>query len=158
MELLLDITACSLSKYPTSLAQDNADLNDEVAYPKYSNRRNAKLQVRGEKEVLHHYSLWARTSMHVIDIISHELEIEKKMVNSSLSSMVRSASDGRSVEVDTNGVIAPPQNEEVGYDYLIQAMEDDDDCHTTILRYCSDVLGAVRRDESNRIAAQNVVG
>jgi len=159
MELLLDITACSLSKYPTSLAQDNADLDDEIAYPKYSNRRNAKLQVRGEKEVLHHFSLWARTSMHVIDIISHEVEIEKNMlVNSSLSSMVRSASDGRSVEVDTNGVIAPPQNEELGYDYLIQAMEDDDDCHTTILRYCSDVLGAVRRDELNRIAAQNVVG
>jgi len=159
MELLLDITACSLSKYPTSLAQDNADLNDEVAYPKYSNRRNAKLQVRGEKEVLHHFSLWARSSIHVIDIISHELEIEKEMlVNASLSSMVRSASDGRSVEVDTNGVIAPPQNEELGYDYLIQAMEDDDDCHTTILRYCSDVLGAVRRDELNRIAAQNVVG
>jgi hypothetical protein len=41
MEILLGITARSLSTYPTSLAQDESDLADEVAYPKFSNGRNA---------------------------------------------------------------------------------------------------------------------
>eukprot|EP00985_Skeletonema_marinoi_P014586 scaffold7404_cov155-Skeletonema_marinoi.AAC.7 len=130
MELLLDITGRALSKYPTSLAQDNADLLDETAYPKYSNKRNAKLQVRGEKEVLHHFALWARTAMHVIDIILHELSEERKADNGG-----------------ARATTAAHNNEELEFDYVIQAMEDDDDCHFTILRYCSDVLGAVRRDE-----------
>lgn len=164
MELLLEITARALSKYPTSLAQDTSDLEDEeVAYPKYSNRRNAKLQVRGEKQVLHHFALWARTAMHVIDIILHELEIERKMIVAASSS--GGVYLGKSV--NSNGVVQAAaaeaaslnnQNEELGYDYVIQAMEEDDDCHSTILRYCSDVLGAVRRDELNRIAASVVVG
>ena len=156
MELLLEITARALSKYPTSLAQDTADLRDEATYPKYSNRRNAKLQVRGEKEVLHHFALWARTSMHVIDIILHELENEKKLV-SALSA--RRGSDGRLGNTSGHGGAVMNQNEEeLGYNYVIQAMEEDDDCHATILRYCSDILGAVRRDELNRIAANAVVG
>ena len=57
---------------------------------------------------------------------------------------------------DNNDDTVVNQNEELGYDYVIQAMEDDDDCHTTILRYCSDVLGAVRRDELMR-AANSVI-
>jgi histone-lysine N-methyltransferase SETD3 len=139
MELLLDITGRALSKYPTSLAQDTSDLLDEVAYPKYSNKRNAKLQVRGEKEVLHHFALWARTAMHVIDIILHELSVERKLVSSSRGVGVESGGAG--------GGNASHNNEELGFEYVIQAMEDDDDCHFTVLRYCSDVLGAVRRDE-----------
>eukprot|EP00986_Skeletonema_menzelii_P015589 scaffold12132_cov153-Skeletonema_menzelii.AAC.6 len=130
MELLLVITGRALSKYPTSLAQDNADLLDETAYPKYSNKRNAKLQVRGEKEVLHHFALWARTAKHVIDIILHELAEDRKVDNGG----------SRATSANKN-------NEELEFDYVIQAMEDDDDCHFTILRYCSDVLGAVMRDE-----------
>lgn len=129
MELLLDITCRALSKYPSSLAQDNADLLDETAYPKYSNKRNAKLQVRGEKEVLHHFALWARTAIHVIDIILHELSEERK------------------AESEGGHATSTNHNNELEFDYVIQAMEDDDDCHFTILRYCSDVLGAVRRDE-----------
>jgi hypothetical protein len=145
MELLLDITERALSKYPTSLAQDAADLMDEKAYPKYSNKRHAKLQVHGEKEVLHHFALWARTAIHVIDIILHELANEIKLATqaSTMSNQGRAETEG--------------QNEELGYDYLIQAMEEDDECHTTILRYCSDVLGAVRRDELNQIALE-VIG
>ena len=53
-------TASALSKI---LDQDTADLLDENVHSKYRNRRNAKLQVRGEKEVLHHFALWARTAM-----------------------------------------------------------------------------------------------
>ena len=155
MELLLEITARALSKYPTSLAQDTADLLDEASFAKYSNGRNAKLQVRGEKEVLHHFALWARTAMHVIDIILHELEVERKLLVGSSSSKASSSSSSAGVVGDggkgVQGAVNN-QNEELGYDYVIQAMEEDDDCHSTILRYCSDVLGAVRRDELNRIA------
>jgi len=145
MEILLEIASRALSKYPTSLARDRADLRDEVAYPKYSNVRNAKLQVRGEKEVLHHFALWARTAVHVIDVLLRELESERRLA----------AGDGHSSSLNRGGANArgANQNEELGYDYVIQAMEDDDDCHSTILRYCSDVLGAVRRDELNRIAS-----
>jgi len=164
MELLLEITARALSKYPTSLAQDTADLLDEASYAKYSNGRNAKLQVRGEKEVLHHFALWARTAMHVIDIILHELEVERKLLvgSSSAKASSSSSSAGIGVVVGNGGgkVVqqgAVHQSEELGYDYVIQAMEEDDDCHSTILRYCSDVLGAVRRDELNRIAS-NAMG
>mmetsp|Transcript_28577 Transcript_28577/g.60949 ORF Transcript_28577/g.60949 Transcript_28577/m.60949 type:complete len:733 (-) Transcript_28577:100-2298(-) len=164
MELLLESTARALSKYPTSLAQDTADLRDEDVHPKYSNRRNAKLQVRGEKEVLHHFALWARTAMHVIDIILHELEVERKLlVTTATSTSLVGGGDhhrhvvGKSLNVSAAAAVVN-QNEELGYDYVIQAMEEDDDCHSTILRYCSDVLGAVRRDELNRMAANAVVG
>lgn len=146
MELLLAITEKALSKYPTSLAQDAADLKDERNFPKYSNKRHAKLQVYGEKEVLHHFSLWARTAIHVIDIILHELANEMKMIScASIGASQQSTGDTES------------QNEEMGFDYVIQAMEEDDNCDNTILRYCSDVLGAIRRDELNQIAAE-VVG
>ena len=118
MELLLEVTARALSRYPTSLAQDAADLEDEVAYPRYSNRRNAKLQVRGEKEVLHHFALWMRTAVHVIDIVLHLVEVERKALGGAYGS--------------GGGKLSP--NEELGYDYVIQAMEEDDDCHSTILR------------------------
>ncbi|KAL7512687.1 hypothetical protein ACHAXN_009735 [Cyclotella atomus] len=144
MELLLEITEFALSKYPTSLAQDAADLKNETAFPKYSNQRHAKLQVHGEKEVLHHFALWARTAIHVIDIILHELANEIKIVSqaSKVTHPDRETEDG--------------QNQELGFDYVIQAMEEDDECHNTILRYCSDVLGAVRRDELNQIAAESI--
>ena len=155
-----------MSKYPTTLSQDTADLQDELSYPKFSNKRNAKLQVRGEKEVLHHYALWARTAIHVIDIICHELEMEKISGSSSASSACGGLNDD--IQSSWSSTLRPPppeaaammtatvqNNEEIGFDNVIHAMEDDDDCHSTILRYCSDVLGAVRRDELNRIATAN---
>ena len=154
MELLLEVIARSLSKYPTSLAQDTADLRDESVFPKYSNGRNAKLQVRGEKDVLHHFALWARTAMHVIDIILHELELERIMAAASHASTSTTGASVLGSNSKVGSLVAGlNQNEELGYDYVIQAMEEDDECHSTILRYCSDVLGAVRRDELNRIAA-----
>lgn len=162
MELLLEVTSRALSKYPTSLSQDTADLQDEISYPKFSNKRNAKLQVRGEKEVLHHYALWARTAIHVIDIICHELEMERKSISSSSSVVVRGGnSDDRQLAWSStlraagSTTVAAQNNEELGFDLAIHAMEEDDDCHSTIVRYCSDVLGAVRRDELNRIATIN---
>lgn len=150
--ILLEVTARALSNYPTSLAQDAADLRDEAAYPKYSNGRNAKLQVRGEKEVLHHFALWARTAVHVIDIILRELEAERKLLAGSEGRVV-GAGAAKSSHDESGALHGANQSDELSYDCVVQAMEDDDDCHTTILRYCSDVLGAVRRDELNRIAS-----
>jgi hypothetical protein len=148
MEILLGITSRVLSAYPTSLAQDDIDLADEVSCPKFSNRRNARLQVRGEKEVLNHFASWARTAMHVIDIILHELEVERVLVDGG------GGGGGNGKFANSRGKGAATMAEELGYDYVVRAMEEDDDCHSTILRYCTDVLGAVRREEFNRIAAQ----
>ena len=157
MELLLKVTSRALSKYPTSLSQDSTDLRDEILYPKFSNKRNAKLQVRGEKEVLHHFALWARTAIHVTDIICHELEIERKSVSSpsSGSSYNDDVQLARNSTLQSAVTTTAEDDEELGFEYVIHAMEEDDDCHSTILRYCSDVLGAVRRDELNRIATAN---
>jgi hypothetical protein len=145
MELLLEITELALSKYPTSLAQDAADLKNETAFPKYSNQRHAKLQVHGEKEVLHHFALWARTAIDVIDVILHELASEFQIISQA------------SKATNPHQATDESQNQELGFDYVIQAMEEDDECHNTILRYCSDVLGAVRRDELNQITAESSI-
>lgn len=159
MELLLEIIGRALSKYPTSLAQDTADLLDEKSFPKYSNKRHAKLQVHGEKEVLHHFALWARTAIRVIDIILHEISLGRNATSSIPTGGV-SSSASAGILCNSSGIEAVSQNEELGYEHVIQAMEDDDDCHATILRYCSDVLGAVRRDELSRIGTEalNVSG
>jgi hypothetical protein len=104
--------------------------------------------------------------MHVIDIILHEIEVERKLIVNSLSSsspysmaLAGDAGNGKpsaNSNIGNSGVMMQQQqqqhnNEELGYDYVIQALHDD--CHPTILRYCSDCLGAVRRDGLNRIAA-----
>ena len=140
MELLLEVTRRGLSGYPTSLAQDISDLADEVALPRYSNARNARIQVRGEKEVLNHFALWSRTAVHVIDVIAREVETERRLI--------RASAVGGSAAMDGLGL---GLGDDLGFERVIRAMEDDDDCHTTILRYCSDVLGAVRRDELSRL-------
>lgn len=120
MMLLLDIIGHSLSQYPTSLAQDVIDLSDEVAFPRFSNQRHAKIQVRGEKEVLRHFALWARTALQVMDVI----ECEMKGV------------DRNSYE----SIIAE-----------LEAEEEQNAIHHTIVRYCDDVLGSLRREEWKNI-------
>mmetsp|Transcript_1596 Transcript_1596/g.3830 ORF Transcript_1596/g.3830 Transcript_1596/m.3830 type:complete len:624 (+) Transcript_1596:227-2098(+) len=135
---LLQIICVALARYPTSLAIDKADLLDDRRYPPFSNQRHAKIQVRGEKEVLHHFAQWARTAMEVMDVIEDELKEEQQR---------------GSVEVQLGrGVIVNDENPSRagGFDSLIQKMEvdDSDDClHHTIVRYCADVLGSLRREE-----------
>jgi hypothetical protein len=87
--------------------------------------------------------------MHVIDIILHELEVERELVDGG-----GGGGGGNGKFANSRGKGAATMAEELGYDYVVRAMEEDDDCHSTILRYCTDVLGAVRREEFNRIAAQ----
>jgi len=121
MELLLDLLGTALESYPCSLAEDVTDLMDEEVYPKFSNRRHAKIQVRGEKEILHHFAFWAQTAIGLIELIEMEIAFE-------------------------NGEEQDGGSPNPGFDYIVQAMEDDDALHFTVIRYCSDVLGALRKD------------
>lgn len=130
---LLQIISSALAQYPTSLAQDKVDLADEDAYPRFSNKRHAKIQVRGEKEVLHHYARWARTALDVMEVIEHELKEEQQ----------------RGIEVQLGrGVVADDSSRSCGYDYIVRRMEEEETgVHHTIVRYCADVLGSLRREE-----------
>lgn len=73
----------SLDKFDTSLAEDNALLNDEENYPKMSNKRNIVLMRRGEKEVLDFYKNLARTCIPLFRIQWKDL---KKVVASKYKS------------------------------------------------------------------------
>uniref|UniRef100_A0A7S2VAL0 Rubisco LSMT substrate-binding domain-containing protein n=1 Tax=Entomoneis paludosa TaxID=265537 RepID=A0A7S2VAL0_9STRA len=177
MRLLLDVVRRHLAMYPTTLAQDVADLMDEQSLPRFSNKRHAKIQVRGEKEVLHHYALWAQTSLDVLDVIAEELLEEEQ--RSSAAGAAASAVEVKltrtgktvtdvgnhgGVDARTTSASLPP----VSYEYMIRRMEEDCDdaassvyaaaptssvrgggvgIHHTILRYCADVLGSLRREE-----------
>ena len=91
-----------------------ADLLDEHAYPRFSNKRHAKIQVRGEKEVLHHYRQWSMAALHVMEIMETEFAGRR---------------GGESFE------------------QVIAKMEEEEELHHTIVRYCADVLGSLRREE-----------
>lgn len=93
---LIEVTSDALSMYSTTLDQDIEDLRDMESYPLFSNHRNAKLQVRAEKEVLEHFALWGKTSLDVLNII----EMEKQ---------------GLETEQDYNDTIADLQNAELHY-------------------------------------------
>jgi len=125
MQYLMKVVASQLEAYTCSLAQDIVDLRDEEVYPMFSNRRHAKIQVRGEKEVLHHFGQWAQTALHIFDVIDNELIMERQT---------------------DSGQTGSSLNSHASFDSVIHAMDDDDAIHFTILRYCSDVLGALRKD------------
>jgi hypothetical protein len=117
MKLLLNIVSSALQEYSCSLAQDISDLMNEDVYPKYSNKRHAKIQVRGEKEVFHHFASWAQTAIEMIEVIELEVENEK------------------------NGVSSDSKSE---FESMVKIMESDDLVHFHVLRYCVDVLGTLR--------------
>jgi len=140
---LLQIISIALAQYPTSLSVDKADLLDDRLYPPFSNHRHAKIQVRGEKEVLHYFARWARTALEIMDVIEQELREEQQRGG---------------VEVQLGrGVIVPEEDSSrtSGYEYIVRRMEEDeDDVHHTIVRYCSDVLGSLRREEFKSLRRQ----
>lgn len=130
MKHLLEVTASALRLYPTSFSQDISDLMDERRFPRYSNKRHAKIQVRGEKEVLHHFAELATTAIAVMDIIEQECLNELRV-------------GGCTGEAKNSNV--------VDFDTLILSMENSEEKHHTIVRYCADVLGSLRREEKKRI-------
>jgi len=100
--LLLNLVEDALSKYPTTLEEDNIALLSRENLPPFSNKRNSTIQVRGEKEVLHHYKNLAGIALSVIDLPNEEFESS------------------------------------------IQELQDS--FHYTIVHYCADVIGSVRRE------------
>lgn len=140
MRLLLEVIGRQLARYPTTLAQDVSDLMDERAYPRFSNKRHAKIQVRGEKEVLHHFARWGRTALDVLDVIEAELKEE----------------NGVEVQMTSNGRITTQEHS--GFEYVIRTMEEEESggVHHTILRHCADVLGSLRREEFKNLRRRNV--
>ena len=127
MRHLLRIVLQVIETYNCTLVQDVAD---KRTYPPFSNMRHTKIQVRGEKEILYHDALWARTSLDVMAVIQRELDAEKN---------------------DTTGEVVGITE----FDALTRAMEEDEDnedeIHHTIVRYCTDVLGAIRREELKKV-------
>ena len=132
MKHLMDITAAALASYPTTYSQDVQDLSNLHLCPRFGNARHAKIQVRGEKEVLLHFNTWAITALEVMDILDREFQSYHN--NSAIPNNTSS----------TSSVVA---NE---YDEKIHSMEEDNMIHHTILRYCADVLGSIRREERKR--------
>lgn len=135
MRYLLRIVGGLIDLYNCSLAEDVNDLENEAAYPQFSNRRHAKIQVRGEKEILHHFALWARTALDVMGVIEREVA----------AFVVEKEGDGGIMGI--GGV--------EGFESVTRAMEEEEDSdneiHHTIVRYCSDVLGAIRREEMMKV-------
>ena len=127
MKRLLEIISSALEKYSCSLAQDVSDLMDLESFPRFSNCRHAKIQIRGEKEVYHHFALWAQTSLEVLSIIEREVAFEK-------GELTRNDSETKGFEEVTREM---EEEEAVGSNAL----------HHTIVRYCSDVLGSLRREQ-----------
>jgi SET domain/Rubisco LSMT substrate-binding len=83
MKILRKILQELLSQYPTTLQQDIEALKQYniIEYPKFSNHRHAKIQVKGEKMVIHHYLKWSQTAIDVINVIESELLEEVQQYN-----------------------------------------------------------------------------
>jgi Rubisco LSMT substrate-binding len=173
MRILLDTVQTLLARYPTTIQEDIEALNNEVAYPKFSNQRHARIQVRGEKQVLHHFAAWATTALQVLDVIEAELAEEAHHGGGSgalsgdievrwrshqhLSGVVGGHGSTRRIHDTTYGDTSHRHADylvsirEPSFDLMIRQIEEDMDdegaVHHTILRYCADVLGSLRREE-----------
>jgi hypothetical protein len=123
MQLLQELVSDALDSYPTTLDQDLTDLLDEERYPRYSNKRHAKIQVRGEKEVLHHFAAWSRTALGFIDLIEKDVICERENLVNNVNGDSYQFFDAGVNSLDTSVI------------------------HPTIFRYCYDVLGTLRREE-----------
>jgi hypothetical protein len=205
MHLLLEVVQRHLNRYPTTLEQDETDLLNVNQFPRFSNLRHAKIQVRGEKVVLHHFANWARASLQVLSVLQDELlafkrkertrqglcssyedevedgGVEVQLAQPSAAPLARSGSSfGRGqASAQSNArrmIVLEPHSQHSGlgafphaaaaagrFDRFIQQMEDASDAnatnanegiHHTIVRYCADVLGSLRREEFKLLKRQ----
>jgi hypothetical protein len=78
-----------------------------------------------------------------MDVIEQELKEEQQ----------------RGVEVQLGrGVVADDSSRSCGYDYIVRRMEEEETgVHHTIVRYCADVLGSLRREELKNLRRQRAV-
>lgn len=135
MILLTEIMIDHLARFPTTIEEDVADLADEEKYPAFSNRRNAKIQVKSEKEVLCHFLLWAQSATYV------------------MRAMLRESND--SVGIDSDLV----EDDESKTPTVEEAIDElhEAEVHWSIIRYCDLVLwklrSSVKKDDNNRSSA-----
>jgi hypothetical protein len=115
MTLMGETMVKHLARFPTTFEEDVSDLLDEEMYPPFSNRRNAKIQVKGEKEVLCHFLLWAQSAMHLMAAMQHEAIWGSQIVEG----------EHQTVEEVMNEL-------------------EEADLHWSILEYCDDVLAKLR--------------
>jgi len=152
MRLLLETVQAHLARYPTTLQQD-LDLlqraDSDAVCPKFSNRRHALIQVRGEKQVLHHFAAWARQALRVLDVIAAELRDEEEILASGGGGGASSSIEVRYGQGRHATVVTEASPQPACFDATIRQMERDEDggVHHTILRFCADVLGSLRREE-----------
>lgn len=186
MQLLLHITTQALSMYPASFDQDIKDLENEDEYPRFSNKRHAKIQVKGEKEVLHHFADFARTALRVLGVIEREIIAYEQELTGGVSRLVNEqnnidnerSNNTNQQKQQHNNTIDSVNDNNIDFETLIRSLDEDDDYdddksgdeilnnndttnnnsnsgiprrkHHTIVRYCADVLGALRREEKRR--------
>lgn len=147
MEHLLHVTSKALSSYPTTYEQDLTDLANETLFPRFSNKRHAKIQVRGEKQVLIHFQTWARTAIRVMDVIQHEVHSMAATLNSSnLNASDNTPTTCSEYEALLRNMEEQPTHHFQPRDNTTNHFH----MHHTIIRYCADVLGALRREERKR--------
>ena len=130
MTLLTDIMIDHLARYPTTIQEDISDLLDEDTYPPFSNQRNAKIQVKGEKEVLCHFLLWGQSAMHV------------------LAAMLREGNE--CIDPDDDDVDIYFHDKEDYSDHLPSVEEALDELrqaelHWSIMQYCESIVWRLRR-------------
>mmetsp|Transcript_62639 Transcript_62639/g.75375 ORF Transcript_62639/g.75375 Transcript_62639/m.75375 type:complete len:633 (-) Transcript_62639:577-2475(-) len=167
LEHLLCLVRQACSMYPTTLDEDNKALSavdektKEFLVPLFSNTRHALIQVRGEKEVLKHYEDLALTAIALCEI--DESGVSSHSASSSgncdavklPSSPMRGSSDINFYDLDkavdrNEGVALSSSSEDTVFDQAIRNLERDAK-HHTIIRYCTDVLGAARREAKRKM-------
>jgi hypothetical protein len=122
MTLLTEIMIDHLARFPTTIEEDVSDLADEKQYPPFSNRRNAKIQVKSEKEVLCHFLLWAQSATYV------------------MRAMLCESNESVGTHSDLVG------DDESKYPTVEEAIDElhEAEVHWSIIRYCDLVLWKLR--------------
>jgi hypothetical protein len=87
--LLREICEDYLSRYERTLEEDIEELKDLDKCPMFSNRRNAVIQLRGEKVVLHHYKDLAESALAFLQAPSM-VEADIELATLSVSAKHRS--------------------------------------------------------------------
>jgi len=93
LQLILNGTNAALDRFPLPIEHDNLLLQDTQTYPHYTNERNIILMTRGEKEVLHHWKLLAKTGICAMQATPTELsEMTSSITDSNIRAYLKSIS------------------------------------------------------------------
>ena len=138
LQLLLYVIEKALAQYPTTLDEDNAMLSSADLLPAFGNARHATIQVRGEKEVLHHYKKLAEIALTVIELNDAEFETAMK-VSCSVHYDFLLFHQKKRYQLSQSFIIFI-------FSFLDFSQTMQDSTHYTIVHYCADVIGSVLRE------------